>query len=66
MQGMSASSEGVFWFTATCGNAIYEKFWYVCVVVKCSGEKYNVLNLVTVVSIAVRILVVFVHKNFRV
>jgi roadblock/LC7 domain-containing protein len=43
MRGISASSEGVLWFTATVGNIIYGKCWYVCMLDMYSGEKYNVL-----------------------
>ena len=42
MHGMSASGEGVLWFTATCGEYC-GKCWYVCVLDMCSGEKYSVL-----------------------
>jgi len=48
-------------------NTIYGECWYVCMLVMCSDEKYNVLTrLVTLVSVAVRILVIFVRRNFGV
>ena len=44
MHGMSASGEGVLWFTATLVNTVYGKCWYVCMLDMCSCEKYNILT----------------------
>ena len=63
---MSASSEGVLWFTATCGEYYMENAGtcacWICIRVK--SIMYS--RLVMMVSVAVRILVIFIRKSFRV